>query len=157
MAKRAALTRRKFVCVSCGCGLAVSGMASRAHAAWGDPIEIGSLSSFTQDEISEKFIQSSFFVIRHNGRLYAATASCPHEQNSLYVNTQNPQEILCSGHQTAFDPEGKPFPGGRTQEGLVRFGIAVDDRGMVRVDTNKRFTQEQWEEAGSYIALKAKP
>jgi nitrite reductase/ring-hydroxylating ferredoxin subunit len=148
------LSRRSFVCVSCGCGLALSALPPRASAAWGDPIEVGPLSSFSRDEISEKYLQNSFFVIRHNGRLYAATSSCPHEQNSLYVNTSNPEEILCSGHQSAFDFEGRPLPGGRTQDALIRFGIAVDDKGMVRVDTNKRFSPEQWEDPESFVPIK---
>jgi nitrite reductase/ring-hydroxylating ferredoxin subunit len=152
-----ALSRRNFVCMSCGCVAAASAAAPRVGAAWGDPVEIGSLSSYPRDEISEKYLENGFFVIRHNARLYACTSTCPHEQNSLYVNTQNPQEILCSGHQTAFDPDGKPFPGGRTQEGLVRFGIAVNDKGIVCVDPSKRFSQDQWEEAGSFVTVKGKP
>ena len=151
------LSRRSFVCGACGCGLAASAVASVARAAWGDPIEVGPLSSYMQDEISEKYLENNFFVIRHNDRLYAATSSCPHECNALYVNTQNKEEIVCSGHQTAFDAEGKPQPGGRTQEGLVRFGIAVNDKGIVCVDTNKRFPQDQWGEEGSYVAIKGKP
>ena len=136
-----------------GCALACATTAPRVLAAWGDPIPVGALKDYTKDEISEKYIQHNFFVTRHEGRLFATIATCPHKENYLLRNTKNPKRITCSGHNAVFDPAGKPISG-PVRQGLLRFGIAVDDKGIVRVDPNKQFPEAKWDEAGSHIRLK---
>lgn len=148
------LSRRKFLCKTCGCAAAGAAAAPVAGLAWGEPIEIGKLSDFAQDEISEKFAQQSFFVIRYQGKLYASTVMCPHENNSLFRSSGNPLEIECSGHQSIFDAEGRPVSG-EADEALKRFGIAVDEKGVVRVDTGKHFAEEQWEDPASFVVIEA--
>lgn len=149
-------TRRRFLCVSCGCGLAAPHvLAPSAEAAYGDPIDIGPVKGYTKDEISEKYIQHNFFVIRHKGRLYATTATCPHKQNFLFLNPENPREIICSGHDAVFDPEGRPLDG-PVRRPLVRFAISVDKEGHARVDPFKEFPADQWEDPQSHLSLPAK-
>lgn len=149
------LTRRHMLCLSSGCACALAAMhnAPRAHAAWGDPIDVGAIKDYAKDVISEKFVRNNFFVIRNRGRLYAIIATCPHEENYLVINSRNPKEIVCSGHDAVFDPQGVPI-GGRVTEGLVRFGISVDDNGHALVDTKKVYPQQQWDDPKSYITLK---
>jgi nitrite reductase/ring-hydroxylating ferredoxin subunit len=147
------LTRRNFICLSSGCAFAASAAAPQAQAAWGDPIAAGALKDYTTDEISEKYVQYNFFMIRNKGRLYATVATCPHKGNALFRDTTKPTQIACSGHDAVFDPEGKPL-GGPVHRGLERFGIAVDAQGIVRVDTNKHFAEDQWSAPGSYVEVK---
>jgi nitrite reductase/ring-hydroxylating ferredoxin subunit len=139
--------------VCSGCALAYAATASRALAAFGDPIPVGTLKDYTADAISEKYIQHNFFVTRHKGRLFATVATCPHKQNFLYRNPKNPSEIICTGHDAVFDFAGKRISG-PVRQGLDRFGIAVDDKGIVQVDTDKRFPEAKWNDAGSFIPLK---
>ena len=149
------LTRRHLLCLSsgCACALAAAHNAPRAQAAWGDAIDVGAVKDYTKDVISEKYVQYNFFVIRNKSRLYATIATCPHKENYLLVNSKNPREIICSGHDSVFDPRGAPS-GGPVETGLVRFGISVDDKGHARVNINKVYPQEQWEDPKSYVSLK---
>lgn len=146
------LTRRGFLCTSCGCALATGAVATRLHAGWGDPIPAGALKDYAKDEISEAYVKYNFFVTRHMGQLFATTATCPHQGNYLFRDQDNPERILCSGHDAVFDPAGRPISG-RVSDSLVRFGIAVDEKGIVRVDPNKEFPESQWDEKGSFVAV----
>jgi nitrite reductase/ring-hydroxylating ferredoxin subunit len=146
-------SRRQVLGVCSGCALACATTAPRALAAWGDPIPVGTLEDYTKDEISEKHIQHNFFVTRHEGRLFATIATCPHQENYLLRNTKDPKRITCSGHDAVFDPAGRPISG-PVRQGLVRFGIAVDDNGIVHVDPNKQFPEAKWDEVGSFIPVK---
>lgn len=146
-------SRRQVLGVCSGCALAYAATGSRVLAAGVDPFPVGTLKDYTKDEISEKHIQHNFFVTRHKGRLFATIATCPHKENFLFRNLKNPTEINCSGHDAVFDPAGKPLKG-PVRGGLDRFGIAVDKKGIVLVDTNKRFPEAKWNDAGSFIPLK---
>jgi nitrite reductase/ring-hydroxylating ferredoxin subunit len=129
-------SRRQVLGVCSGCALAYAATGSRVLAAGVDPFPVGTLKDYTKDEISEKYIQHNFFVTRHKDRLFATIATCPNKENFLFLNLRNPKEINCSGHDAVFDPAGKPISG-PVRQGLVRFGIAVNEKGIVRVDTNK--------------------
>lgn len=149
------LSRRGFLCKSCGCVLAGQAIASRAQAAYGDPIPVGTVKDYPVDEISEKYVQYNFFVIRNKGRLFATIATCPHKGSCLFRDTANPKEIGCSGHDSVFDIEGRPLRG-KVHQGLDRFRIFVDDKGTVRVDPDKKFPEEQWESQESFVPVKGK-
>jgi nitrite reductase/ring-hydroxylating ferredoxin subunit len=148
-------TRRQVLSVCSGCALAGAATVTRALAAWDDPIAIGKLEDYSADEISEKYIRHNFFVTRHEGRLFATVATCPHKGNYLFRNAEKPKEIICSGHDAVYDSEGKPVSS-PVRHALERFGIAVDDEGIVRVDIRKRFPEAKWDDGESFILLKAK-
>lgn len=147
------VNRRRFIAFTSGCFLGAVGGASRAFAATAKPIDIGPLTNFAKDEISEKFIEHNFFVIRHQERLYAAQIKCPHQGNDLLRDPKDATRIICTGHESVFDPEGLPIVG-PAAHGLVRLGIAVNSQGRVLVDPVKEFPQEKWDDKGSYIAVK---
>ncbi|MCA9147356.1 MAG: Rieske 2Fe-2S domain-containing protein [Planctomycetaceae bacterium] len=146
-------TRRRVLGICSGCALACAATSPRVLADWNDPIPVGALKDYTKDEISEEYVQHNFFVTRHEGRLFATIATCPHKQNYLLRNTKDPKRITCTGHDAVFDPAGKPLSG-PVRQGLVRFGIAVDDKGIVQVDPNKQFSEAKWDDVGSFIAVK---
>lgn len=145
-------SRRDFVALASGCLLCGLG-ARRAFAATDKPIDIGEAKDWPKDEISEKFVQFDIFIVRYQGKLFASTAICPHKGNYLLLDPQNPDRIVCSGHDSTFTPEGIPT-GGPARRGLVRYGISVNAEGRVIVDTSREFPQAQWEDKGSYVAVK---
>lgn len=146
------LSRRRFVALSSGCLLCGAG-ARRALGATDKPIDIGELKDYPKDEISEKFIRYDIFIVRNHGKLFASTAICPHKGNYLLLDPQNPGRIICSGHDSNFDPEGIPT-GGPARRALARYAISVNDKGRVIVDTSREFPQAQWEDKASYVTVK---
>lgn len=144
--------RRGFVSLASGCLLCGLGIPA-ARAGTDRPIDVGTLKDYTRDEISEKFIQSDIFVIRHKGRLFAATAICPHRAGYLLRDPQKPTRIICASHEWTFDAEGA-LTRGSGNRGLDRFAISVNDKGRIIVDTSREFHQEQWGDKASFIAIK---
>lgn len=146
------LSRRKFAALTSGSILCAACGIPRVAGAF-KPYDIGVIKDFAKDEISEKFIQNNFFVIRHEGRLFATIATCPHKGNYLLRNPRDARQIICSGHDSVFDPKGVPSRG-PVKRGLTRFGISVNAQGRVMVDTDKEFPQKQWNDPGCFITLK---
>lgn len=146
------LGRRGFLRLAAGGFVGGAAGLAGVRAATDRPVDVGLLQDYTRDEISEKFIQYDFFVIRHQGRLYACTAICPHKGNSLLRDPQDAARIICSGHESKFGPEGTPLRG-PARRGLVRYGIAVNAQGRVIVDPSREFPQAQWEDKASYVVM----
>ena len=146
------LSRRKFAAITSGSILCAACGIPRVAGAF-KPYDIGTLKDFSKDEISEKFIQNNFFVIRHEGRLFATIATCPHKGNYLLRNPRDAKQIICSGHDSVFDPKGVPSRG-PVKRGLVRFAISLNAQGHVMVDTDKEFPQNQWNDKGCFIPVK---
>ena len=147
------LNRRQFLAVSSGCVLGACGGVARATTGKLPLVDIGPLTDFAQDGISEKFINNDFFVIRHQGRLFAASTICPHMSNVLRRDPDDQTRIICSRHGSAFDAEGLATVG-PASSGLIRLGIAVNDKGHVVVNPNQEFPQDKWTDKGSSIAVK---
>lgn len=147
-AEPSSITRRKFCALATGC---VCG-ASHALALGDKPVDAGALADFTKDQISEKIVQQDVFIIRNKGRLFAVTAVCPHKNGYLLVDPKNPKRIICSNHNAVFDAEGVPLSG-PVHEGLLRFGVSVNDQRRVIVDPNQQFPQSRWGEKASYVAI----
>lgn len=147
------LSRRRFFAVGSGCALACLCGARLVAAAETPTVDIGVLTDFTDDGISEAFIKQGFFVVRHEGRLFAASATCPHKGNELRRDAADPGQIVCEGHGSTFDAAGNVAIGPATT-GLVRLGIAVNDKGHVIVEPGKEFPQDEWSEKASYIEIK---
>jgi Rieske Fe-S protein len=151
---RRLVNRRQFLAVSSGCVLcAALGRAAEKSKKKREPVEIGSLKSFSKDGINEEFAATNdFFVIRYRDRLFAASTSCPHVGHTLNRDPDDPTRIICGSHHSVFDAEGVVMVG-PAATGLVRLGISVNDKGNVVVDPNKEFPQAKWTEKGSYIEV----
>ncbi len=147
------INRRRFLAVGSGCVLGALGGVARASTGGWPPVDIGPLKNFAQDVISENFFQEDFFVIRHEGRLYAASTVCPHMSNVLHLDPQDATRIVCSGHGSVFNAEGAVVVG-PASSGLVRFGISVNGAGHVIVNRNREFPQEKWTEKDCYLVVK---
>ena len=97
------LSRRRFLAAGSGCILGALGVAAGAEAAKVPTVDIGTLKDFAEDGISEKFTKDDFFVLRHQGKLFAASTTCPHMGNTLRLDSQDATRILCGNHGSTFD------------------------------------------------------
>lgn len=147
------LSRRKFLALSSGCVACSHLSTGRARAATDRPIDVGTLKDFPKDEISEKFIQHDIFVVRDKGKLFANTAICPHKGGYLLRDPKKASRIICSNHNWTFDAQGEVLSGDKGR-GLVRYAIAVNDKGRVIVDTSREFPQPKWGEKDSHIPIR---
>ena len=144
------LSRRRLLC-STGCACAAACLP-RFATAYGKPVNIGAPEEFEVDGISEKFIRHDFLVVRRKDRLYAIIATCPHQENYLFRDPANPEQISCAGHDAYFDLEGSPLSG-PVKQGLLRFKVTREKNGHIRVDPSTRFAERQWKEKDSFIEL----
>gem|GEM_PF-2456806 len=145
------INRRRFLAVASGGVLGAAGGASGALPT----VDIGPLKSFDKDVISEDFIRHDFFVIRYQGRLYAASTTCPHMGGTLYRDPNDDTRILCRSHESVFSAEGLATVG-PASGGVVRLGITVNAEGRVIVNPNKQFPCDKWEDKGSYVVIEQK-
>ena len=145
------LSRRRFLAVGSGCVLGALGAAA-ADATKVPTVDVGKLKDFAEDGISVKFIKDDFFVMRHRGKLFAASVTCPHMGNTLRRDPQDATRILCSSHGSTFDGEGMVQVGPATS-GLVRLGITLNGEGHLVVDPNKEFPQEKWTDKGCFVEI----
>jgi Rieske Fe-S protein len=121
-------------------------------AATTGPLDIGPLTDYKADGITSKWIASEIVsVVRNKKKLYAHSAKCTHRGCTIRVDPGAPT-YTCPCHHAGFDLEGKVTrPPARTS--LVRYAIAVDDKGHVIVDRSKQFTDAQWTDPASFIDL----
>ncbi len=143
------ISRRRFLAFTS------SSFLCAASALAGDPkpVDIGTLSDFPSDGIFDKFTADDFFVIRREGRLYAVTSICTHMGKYLLLDPQDSTRIKCSGHESVFDNEGRVVVGPASQN-LGRFGIALNAKDHVVVNPERKLSEDQWNDKGSYLAVK---
>lgn len=151
--RRLSVSQRQFLAAGSGCLLGTLSGVGGAPAAKLPSVDIGPLKSFTQEGISEDFIRSDFFVIRHQDRLFAVSTTCPHMGNTLQRDPLDATRIKCGGHGSVFDGEGVVMVG-PAWSGLTRLGISVDGKGHVVVNPNKEFPQDKWTEKGCFLVVK---
>ena len=147
------MNRRRFLAVGSGCVLGALGAASGVAAGKLPSVDIGSVRNFAQDGISEEFVKNDIFVIRFQGRLFAASTTCPHMGGILMRDSQDTSRIKCGSHGSVFDNEGMVVVG-PASSGLIRLGVSVNKDGHVIVDPNKEFPQDKWTDKGSYVEAK---
>jgi nitrite reductase/ring-hydroxylating ferredoxin subunit len=151
--RRPAINRRRFLAVGSGCVLGALGGASGASNDKVPPVDIGALSKFSEDGISEEFTHQDFFVIRYHGRLFAASTICPHMASILQRDPLDATRIKCGAHGSFFDAEGVVTVG-PASSGLTRLGITVNKAGHVVVDPGKEFPQDKWTDKACYVEIK---
>lgn len=143
--------RRRFLALaSCGCAC---GAVPLALAGEDKPVDIGAISDFSRDGISDKFTSEGFFMVRRDGKLFAVTSTCSHMNEPLAVDSLDPSRIRCSGHDSVFDDEGRVLVGPASAS-LARLGISLGADGRLRVDRSRAFPEEKWDEAGAYLEIK---
>ncbi|MGF1634325.1 MAG: ubiquinol-cytochrome c reductase iron-sulfur subunit [Phycisphaerae bacterium] len=146
------IDRRLFVTSACAaCALAATGRVSAAlddakvHA-------VGTLADYPKDGIYDAFARRQrFFLVREGGRLYAVSALCTHKAYLLRFD-KDQDELQCPGHQSRFDEKGRVL-NGPADMALPRHKISADAGGKLTVDRNVEFFEDQWDEAGAFVAV----
>lgn len=144
------LDRRRFLAVGSGCVLGALGGAKAEAAEKAAAVDIGKLKDFAEDGISEAFTKHDFFVIRHDGHLFAVSTVCPHKGNVLSRDPDDSSRLVCEGHGSAFDVSGKVMVG-PASAGLVRLGISVNAEGHVLVHPGDEFPEDNWADKQSFL------
>jgi Rieske Fe-S protein len=157
------LSRRGFFTVATGVAVACMSLpvlqeiASAADAAPSTGgIDVGPLSDYSQDVISDKFAskdpakkKEALIVVRKGDKLYASSGLCTHK--GCVVQTQGDQ-IFCKCHNSVFNAAGVPQKG-PAKTPLVRYAVSVNDQKHVIVDMSKPFQQADWEADGSFVKM----
>jgi nitrite reductase/ring-hydroxylating ferredoxin subunit len=117
------------------------------------PVAVGSLKDFAKDGVFDKFAKShGFFMIRREGRLYAATSYCTHKRAAQLVSKATTKELACPKHGSTFALSGAVIRGPARQS-LPRYAITATDQGRLTVDTSKQFEESKWNDPASYVAI----
>jgi nitrite reductase/ring-hydroxylating ferredoxin subunit len=115
------------------------------------PVDVGLKSDYPTDGITSTWISShKLAVVRHEGKLFALTAICPHKKALLEADT--PTTFFCERHHSAFDIDGN-VTHGPAKKPLVHFAISVDDNGHVMVDMSQKFGPDHWDDPNCFVAL----
>jgi Rieske Fe-S protein len=145
------LNRREFVAVAAA-ACASCMMGRTAWAAEPGPVDAGPIGDYKADGVFDKFAKShGFLLVRRDGRLYAPTSTCTHKAQLVLPNAET-GNLVCTKHGSTFSLEGRVIKGPATLP-LPRFGISLDARQHVIVDTSRRFIQAQWNQAGAFIKV----
>lgn len=145
------MNRRSFVtATAAGVGLVVLGSEAIGQAG-STTVDIGQPADFAAGALSDKFAKSDKILIAHNGdRIYAMTAVCTHRKGTIGLKNG---KFTCPSHNSVFSIEGKPTAG-PAKDSLVRYAIAINDKGNLIVDKSKTFDEARWNDAASFFGVK---
>ena len=166
MENAAELSRRNFVAVTavtvagcaCACEQAFAQESSKGDAqaekdakdTGPKQVEVGTVKDYEKDGVVDKFAKpNKFFIVRHEGRIYAPTAVCTHKKCTIKIKNG---AMACPCHGSKFTPAGTPT-GGPAKVSLYRFGISTGQDGKITVDKTKTFDEKKWEEEGSFLKV----
>lgn len=151
------LNRRQFVVLAaaatagacaCGTGVAEAGEPPKTKLPTG-PFDCGPKTDYASDGVVDKFAKKErILIVRHEGRIYAPTATCTHKNCAVKLNPA--KEIVCPCHGSKFTIQGTSQKG-PAKGSLYRCGIKVDDKGNLIVDRDKQFEEKNWEDPGAFI------
>ena len=154
------LSRRQFLATAAGVAgtavlvsLPVLQARGEDNTASTTPIDAGPLSTYGKDGVTDTWAPKSkgaFFLIRDGGRLFAASSICTHRNAQLVLKGD---ELFCPRHHSEFSFQGT-VNDGPAQRSLPRYGISTNAAGHVLVDGNKSFSETEWDDPASFIAVK---
>lgn len=121
--------------------------AEKTHG--GGSVDAGELAGFAKDAIYPSFAGQGFFVVRKDGRLFAEASRCTHKNGELIARGDG---FVCRKHGSTFTVAGHVTKG-PAREDLPRFGISLDDRKHVLVDTAKVFRSGEYESKDAFVVL----
>ena len=116
------------------------------------PVDVGLLSSFDKDGVTQTFSKKPnyLYIVRQDGKLFACRSLCTHKGRPLTVKDT---EFYCPTHHSEFSFQGT-VTHGPAQTSLPRYAISTDDNGHVVVDCTKEFSEKNWDDAASFVAIK---
>src|SRR5918995_978902 len=127
MSSEPEINRRKFVilatvaaastaCAACFAEAAEAPTTAEGKKEEGKPpppnkgtVNIGKKSDYPKDGVSDKFAKSNrVLVVRHEGKIYAPTATCTHKNAALRVKDG---VLVCPNHGSRFTIQGTSTKG----------------------------------------------
>ena len=155
------LERRAFLRIAAGAALASLGLGVATSEAFALPIgAIGAIHPLLGDRAEEKRYplpaadgvsidkDNSVIVARAEGKVYAFSLSCPHQNTALRWNDGD-HEFLCPKHKSRYRPDGT-FIEGRATRAMDRLAVKKEGATLV-VDIDVAFEQDkqakEWGEA----------
>jgi cytochrome b6-f complex iron-sulfur subunit len=93
-------------------------------------------------------------VVRHQGKIYAPTATCTHKNCAVKLkeNAKKEKEIVCPCHGSKFTVQGTSLKG-PAKGSLYRYALSVNADGDIIVNKEKQFAEKEWEQEGAYIPV----
>jgi cytochrome b6-f complex iron-sulfur subunit len=148
------VNRRQFVAAgvaACACATCPALRAlAEAAAEKAAPVDVGPLEDFKARGIHDPGgAGRRFFLVRRGGRLYAVSSTCTHKKVKLVAQGDT---LKCPRHGSAFTAEGR-VTRSPARKPLPRYGIRLDDRGHVLVDTSVVFGADAWDDAACFVAV----
>lgn len=170
MSSETELNRRNFVVLAtvtaataacaCECALAADAPAADSKEKEKAPppnkgtVNVGKKADYAKDGVSDKFAKSNrVLVVRHEGRIYAPTATCTHKNCAVRLKdnaTTKEKEIVCPCHGSKFTLQGTSTKG-PAKGSLYRYALSVNADGDIIVNKEKQFAEKEWDQEGAYI------
>jgi Rieske Fe-S protein len=115
------------------------------------PFDVGPKASYDKDGVSDKFAKAErILVVRHEGKIYAPTATCTHKNCAVKLNAA--KEIACGCHGSKFTVQGTSMKG-PAKGSLGRYAIKVDEKGNLIVNRDKQFAEKEWDNAEAFVTV----
>lgn len=159
----AAVQRRDFLRDALGRSLAAIGAVSLlANAAGAMPVAVlegfrlGAVKRYPLPSADGVAIdkEESVIVARFDGRVYAFSLACPHQNTALRWEAKE-RRFQCPKHKSRYQPDGV-FIEGRATRGLDRFAVTLEGSALV-VDLDRLYREDkhtaQWKDA--FVTLAA--
>ena len=164
------MNRRNFVVLAtvtaaatacaCECALAADAAAADSKEKEKAPppnkgtVNVGKKSKYEKDGVSDEFAKSNrVLVVRHEGKIYAPTATCTHKNCAVKLKenaSTKAKEIVCPCHGSKFTVQGTSLKG-PAKGSLYRYALSVNADGDIIVNKEKQFSEKEWEQEGAFL------
>jgi nitrite reductase/ring-hydroxylating ferredoxin subunit len=147
----AELDRRGFLTLAAGicaaCALGDTLLAAPDNAT---PVDVGGVDDFKSATVVDKWAKTNgFFLVNEDGKLVAISNKCTHKGFALVANKDG--SFTCPKHNSQFSAHGTVTKG-QAKSTLPRYAITING-GKVFVDTNKSFTEKQFESKEASVEI----
>jgi cytochrome b6-f complex iron-sulfur subunit len=119
-------------------------------------VNVGPKAKYDKDGVSDEFAKKNrVLVVRHEGKIYAPTATCTHKNCAVKLKenaSTKEKEVVCPCHGSKFSVMGTSTKG-PAKGSLYRYALAVDEKGDIIVNKEKQFDEKNWEQAGAFITV----
>ena len=118
-------------------------------------VNVGKKTKYDKDGVSDEFAKEKrVLVIRHQGKIYAPTATCTHRNCAVKLkeNAKKEKEIACGCHGSKFSVQGTSTKG-PAKGSLYRYGISVNADGDIIVNKEKQYAEKDWEQEGAFLTV----
>ena len=140
---------------ACACDCALAAEAAEQEEKGKAPpnkgtVNVGKKTKYAKDGISDEFAKKNrVLVVRHEGKIYAPTATCTHKNCAVKLKGE---ELVCPCHGSKFTVHGTSTKG-PAKGSLYRYAISLDASGDIIVNKEKQFAEKEWEQDGAFITV----